>query len=534
MLAAGEPAPAASLLEHGLSRASTRGQDNSSRLRFAGSQGGSCHASRKCVCVVRVPGSGNGATARDAVSAPQEGGSRQLVCQRAPAAGPGRAAAPGCAAAASPTAAAPGPRWHQIAVPRPEGPGAAIVTTGQWLRYWLASRVNSALFPPSAATSRMSASTWNQASAQSRSTAAAHRRCPGHAHHHHPHQRPSGKYQLTPATLARIRATLRAALNAGPSEPGTSPSTRPASQSSRPPGGPAAVIWTDARIRDWEQTSSGPPGAVWTPRPDRRLPQRHPAATGCTPPTTCSHCADCAAARPPACAGPDVDLHHPVSRLICQQLQQYDGRLVLTAPKTAGSQRVVALDTTAVSALRRHRAAQHAERQAASRSYRDSRYVFTTQRRPGRPGPALPPLPAAVRGSRAPALPAARPPSRRRHPRPGRRRRPTTLYKTARPLQHRPDRRHLHLGPAPDVARRQPRRHRPARHRRRPPRPRQHHPPQEAPGGPPPSSPAMAIPRPPAGHTTPAAAPRRQRISPGQTGWGGWGSNPRPADYESS
>jgi hypothetical protein len=29
----------------------------------------------------------------------------------------------------------------RIAVPGREGPGAAIVTTGQWLRYWLASRV---------------------------------------------------------------------------------------------------------------------------------------------------------------------------------------------------------------------------------------------------------------------------------------------------------------------------------------------------------------------------------------------------------
>jgi hypothetical protein len=60
-----------------------------------------------------------------------------------------------------------------------------------------------------------------------------------------------------------------------------------------------------------------------------------------------------------------------------EPLQQYDGRLVLCPPKTAGSERAVALDRTTVAVLRAHRVAQDAERAAAGKDYRDSGYVFT-------------------------------------------------------------------------------------------------------------------------------------------------------------
>ena len=63
--------------------------------------------------------------------------------------------------------------------------------------------------------------------------------------------------------------------------------------------------------------------------------------------------------------------------MICQQLQQYDGHLSLCPPKTASSQRVIALDRTTVIVLRRHHAAQQAERTAMGDGYRDSGYVFT-------------------------------------------------------------------------------------------------------------------------------------------------------------
>ena len=72
----------------------------------------------------------------------------------------------------------------------------------------------------------------------------------------------------------------------------------------------------------------------------------------------------------------DVDLD-AATAMISQQLQQYDGHLTLCPPKTSSSQRLIALDRTTVTVLRRHRAAQDTERARAGTSYRDSGYVFT-------------------------------------------------------------------------------------------------------------------------------------------------------------
>ena len=63
--------------------------------------------------------------------------------------------------------------------------------------------------------------------------------------------------------------------------------------------------------------------------------------------------------------------------MICGQLQQYDGHLVLCPPKTAHGERVIALDRTTVAALRAHHIAQQAEQAAAGEDYHDSGYVFT-------------------------------------------------------------------------------------------------------------------------------------------------------------
>jgi integrase len=53
------------------------------------------------------------------------------------------------------------------------------------------------------------------------------------------------------------------------------------------------------------------------------------------------------------------------------------GHLSVCPPKTAGSERAVALDRTTVAVLRRHRAAQESERTALGDGYHDSGYVFT-------------------------------------------------------------------------------------------------------------------------------------------------------------
>src|SRR5258708_15063190 len=79
---------------------------------------------------------------------------------------------------------------------------------------------------------------------------------------------------LTPATLARIRATLRAALN--PAIRAGHLTSNPASLAELPPARrPRAVIWTDARIQDWEPDRQPAPGRGLDARPNRRFPQRH-------------------------------------------------------------------------------------------------------------------------------------------------------------------------------------------------------------------------------------------------------------------
>ena len=72
----------------------------------------------------------------------------------------------------------------------------------------------------------------------------------------------------------------------------------------------------------------------------------------------------------------DIDLDGATAIITCQ-LQQYDGRLVLCPPKTARSERAVALDRTTVAVLRAHEAAQEAERATLGKNYHDSGYVFT-------------------------------------------------------------------------------------------------------------------------------------------------------------
>jgi integrase len=73
----------------------------------------------------------------------------------------------------------------------------------------------------------------------------------------------------------------------------------------------------------------------------------------------------------------DVDLDEGVA-VISQQLQQYDGHIVASSPKTRHSSRVIALDRTTITALRQHRARQIAEHKIVGKSYRDSGYVFTS------------------------------------------------------------------------------------------------------------------------------------------------------------
>jgi integrase len=144
----------------------------------------------------------------------------------------------------------------------------------------------------------------------------------------------------------------------------------------------------------------------------------------------------------------DVDLDGATA-VISQQLQQYGGHLAACPPKTGSSERAVALDRTTVTVLRRHRAAQEAECAAMGAGYHDSGYVFT-----GIQGDPMAPD-RLSRRFRQLSAEADLPPVRlhdlrhgRGQPRPGRGRGAENSAGSARALQHRADRRHLHLGPA--------------------------------------------------------------------------------------
>jgi integrase len=249
---------------------------------------------------------------------------------------------------------------------------AAQVTTGQWLDRWLEERTS-----PRPSTTRGYAAhvrlylrpclgniplaDLTAAHVQAMFTAITR-------------QHEAGGHPVTAATLTRVRATLRAALNAA-IRAGLI-SVNAASLAELPaPRRPRPVVWTAARVAEWQHTGIRPPVAVWTPAQTARFlnaihGHRLYAAY---------HLIALRGLRRGEAAGLrwcDIDLDGATAIISCQ-LQQYDGRLVLCPPKTAGSERAVALDRTTVAVLRAHRVAQNAERAALGEGYHDSGYVFT-------------------------------------------------------------------------------------------------------------------------------------------------------------
>ena len=178
----------------------------------------------------------------------------------------------------------------------------------------------------------------------------------------------------TAASLARIRATLRTALNAALRHGLIA--VNPACRVELPPAHrPKAVVWTANRIEEWRRTGVRPAVAVWTAGQTGQFlhsirGHRLYAAY---------HLIALRGLRRGEAAGLrwcDLDLDAGVAT-INQQLQQYDGHMVIGPPKTARSARTIALDRTTVAALRRHRELQALERSTIGESYQDSGFVFT-------------------------------------------------------------------------------------------------------------------------------------------------------------
>jgi integrase len=180
---------------------------------------------------------------------------------------------------------------------------------------------------------------------------------------------------LSPNSLARIRATLRAAMNAAVRDGHLehNPATHldlPRARRARP------VIWTDHQINLWKATGARPKVAVWTATQtaaflasarDHRL-------------YAAFHLIALRGLRRAEAAGLrwcDIDLDNRILQ-ITHTTQRVNGTLMHCPPKTDNSYRMVTLDHTTVKELRHHRERQTAE--AALRRTEPSGFVFTNRR----------------------------------------------------------------------------------------------------------------------------------------------------------
>ncbi|MGH3514426.1 MAG: tyrosine-type recombinase/integrase [Pseudonocardiaceae bacterium] len=233
--------------------------------------------------------------------------------------------------------------------PDPADPHRALLTTGQWLQHWVATRLR-----PRPATLR----SYHQHIQQHliphlggivlrelclddvQTTFAILARTPTRY----------GRARAA-STLHRIRATLRVALNAAMRRGLIG--ANPARYLELPPASrPRAVVWTPARVAHWRATGEHPTVAVWTAhqtaqflhhiRQHRLYPLfRLITLVGLR--------------RGEACAlrWCDLDLQHR-ALLVSRQLQHHGGELALCETKTTGSVRAIALDRLTVTVLRRH------------------------------------------------------------------------------------------------------------------------------------------------------------------------------------
>ena len=139
------------------------------------------------------------------------------------------------------------------------------------------------------------------------------------------------------------------------------------------------MVWTPARVEQWQRTGDRPAVAVWTAAQTAqflRSIQDHRLYAA-------YHLIALRGLRRGEAAGLrwcDVDLEGKTVA-ISQQLQQHGGRLLACPPKTPHSVRVIALDRATVAAPRPNRDRQRTEAAGeAGHSWHDSGYLITGRR----------------------------------------------------------------------------------------------------------------------------------------------------------
>ena len=188
-------------------------------------------------------------------------------------------------------------------------------------------------------------------------------------------RRGAGGQPLSPNTVNRIRATLRSALNAAMRDGliDDNPACNlhlPIYHRRR------AVIWTEQQINRWRRTGIRPRVAVWTATQTARFL----ASTRENRLHAAFHLIALRGLRRAEAAGLrwcDIDFDNRVLQ-ITHTIQRVGGHLMLCPPKSKASHRMVALDRSTVKELRRHHARQQAE--AAALGIEPSGFVFTDRR----------------------------------------------------------------------------------------------------------------------------------------------------------
>lgn len=184
-----------------------------------------------------------------------------------------------------------------------------------------------------------------------------------------------GMRLIGPATLHRIRATLRKALNDAIRQGLTT--TNPATHLELPAGRrPRPVVWTPERVARWQTTGIVPSAVmVWTPQQTGAFLD---AAAGDRLYALFQLIAHRGLRRGEACGlhWTDLDLDN-AALTVTWQIVQHGWATELKAPKTEGSERLIALDAGTVTTLRAHRHRQKQERLAAGSMWSDTGLVFT-------------------------------------------------------------------------------------------------------------------------------------------------------------